>query len=139
MEQIRQSASQRMAAARILRWVAQDLQTRNFDEWANSSQSFQYQFDASGDPVNKDQIGTLNSIYTVKVQPQATGGSSGVGLPGADTPNSYLRQATVSITDKPGADPLNNTTASTPNVWTRTVTIVRMEKSTASGAAQASL
>jgi uncharacterized protein (TIGR02598 family) len=123
MDQMRNSANQ-MATARILRWVAQDLQMRNFDEWASKSQTVEYKFDAGGDPVPGRDGNDLESIYTVRVLPDAATAASGVELPG-DASNQYLRQVSVSISDRPGRDPFSDA----KKVWKRTVTVVRMEKS----------
>lgn len=133
MDQMRASSNQ-MATARILRWVSQDLQMRDFDEWANNASAITYKFDAGGDPVQGGKVDEVNSIYTVQVSPDTTGSVSGVDLPG-NARNGFLRQATVAISDSPGTDPFNDPR----RVWKRAVTVVRMEKTEVAGPAAASL
>jgi uncharacterized protein (TIGR02598 family) len=133
MDQIRASANQ-MATARILRWVSQDLQMRDFDEWANNASAITYKFDAGGDPVQGGKVDDVNSIYTVKVSPDTSGSVSGVDLPGSAR-NNFLRQATVAISDRIGDDPFSDPR----RVWKRAVTVVRMEKTEVGGATAASL
>lgn len=132
MDQMRES-SNRMATVRILRWVAQDLQMRDFDEWAHNSKTVQYKFDSGGDPVPGRGGDDLESIYTVEVTPAAQSVATGVELPG-DVNNGYLRQVTVSISDRAGSHPFSDPS----KVWKRTITVVRMEKG-ASTATAASL
>lgn len=133
LDQMRASSNQ-MATARILRWISQDLQMRDFDEWANSASSLVYKFDAGGDPVQGANSGDVNSIYTVQVSPDTSGAAVGVDLPG-NARNGYLRQAMVSITDRVGSDPFSDPR----RVWKRAVTVVRMEKTEVAAPAAASL
>ncbi|HSJ03745.1 MAG TPA: Verru_Chthon cassette protein B [Verrucomicrobium sp.] len=133
LDQMRASSNQ-MATARILRWISQDLQMRDFDEWANTASGIIYKFDAGGDPVQGGKVDDVSSIYTVQVSPEVSGSTSGVDLPG-NARNGYLRQAIVAISDRTSGDPF----ADPSRVWKRAVTVVRMEKSEAAAPAAASL
>jgi len=126
LDQMRTAGNQ-MATARILRWVASDLQMRDFDEWAASAIPLSYHFDSSGSPLPDGSAEDLQCVYAVRVTPQAVSETEGATIPGASTANRYLRNVSVTISDQPGPDSF-----SVPfHVWSRNITLVRIEKTDA--------
>lgn len=127
LEDLRTSGN-RMASARILQWVVNDLQMKDFSEWAAADEPLILHFDGSGDPMPTPEPApaTRRAIdsYPVFIAQISRLAEPGLTLPGAAAPNPNAVRARIRIGEAARPQPF----AVPATYMERTVTVTRMEK-----------